>query len=53
MAHMFKEYDRDTNPMVFDASVNMQWDLFEVLLGADGSIKHQVRTGSSYTGCGW
>ena len=34
MARMFKGESLDTYPTVFDQSVNMQWDLSEVLLGA-------------------
>ena len=43
MARMFKGYGRDTTPMVFDASVNMQWDLFGVLLDADDSLNARRR----------
>ncbi len=33
MARMFKGESLGTYPTVFDTSVNMQWDLSEVLLG--------------------
>ena len=43
MARMFKGYGRDTTPMVFDASVNMQWDLFGILLDADDILNARRR----------